>query len=583
MRQHGGDVLKKSWINFLKDYPKLYEAAVDRNDRAFIRLAPDSDSSFISDFFQLVEDQLQFKKSLRNATMTEKASMESSLKNSYESLTQRKEWNKFLKLKQLFYELDDSLLTRWLIDSYIKGTIESVEDIGSRLKPAVDDFRWLQKNGAVDRKKKITDLKGLFGLEDFLDEFSDELREKRKEEDESKEVRLFHDAPTFKIYIPQTESAACYLGQGTRWCTAATRGQNMFDKYNREGTLYVVQPKEPKYEGEKYQLHFESQQFMDPKDKPISLSKLDKRFPGLKEALSPMYQTTLATMMLRKELQKEMPDEQKLKRLLADGAPEHMLIHYLSGPGRNSPAEASVKLAKWAIENPGNAVENIPEFLDAIFDGLELSGIYKAGGETYWGFRSDMESAADTDAEYVQESAHEWLPAPVTEEDIEEEIERWVSEVRDSYDQMSWSELFDNIREINPLNIDEFEAFVNDFMSDVQFFRNPPTEKDKLLLGVLVPNAKQLQKQREFMRRWLSSKRAKLEGGSRRRSKNTRRRRKTKSSRRRTSKRRSRSNRRRTNRRRTPKQRSRSSRRRTSRTHRRRTLKRRSRSRSYRR
>ena len=50
--------------------------------------------------------------------------------------------------------------------------------------------------------------------------------------------------------------AACYYGQGTRWCTAATRGKNYFSEYHNESPLLIILPKEPQYPGEKYQLHF---------------------------------------------------------------------------------------------------------------------------------------------------------------------------------------------------------------------------------------------------------------------------------------------------------------------------------------
>jgi len=48
--------------------------------------------------------------------------------------------------------------------------------------------------------------------------------------------------------------------------------------------MYILIPKTPAYAGEKYQLHFPSHQFMDPKDEEVSLFYLlDKRFPELKE------------------------------------------------------------------------------------------------------------------------------------------------------------------------------------------------------------------------------------------------------------------------------------------------------------
>ena len=77
------------------------------------------------------------------------------------------------------------------------------------------------------------------------------------------------DLPDVRIIIPQDEQAACYYGQGTRWCTAATEGQNYFDEYNKAGPLYIMLPKNPQYPGEKYQLHPASVQFMNERDEPV--------------------------------------------------------------------------------------------------------------------------------------------------------------------------------------------------------------------------------------------------------------------------------------------------------------------------
>ena len=85
------------------------------------------------------------------------------------------------------------------------------------------------------------------------------------------------------VIVPEDEAAACKYGRNTRWCTASTRGHNMFDQYNRTGKLYILIPKNPKYEGEKYQLHFSSNSYMDENDDPVALTDILNRFPGTKE------------------------------------------------------------------------------------------------------------------------------------------------------------------------------------------------------------------------------------------------------------------------------------------------------------
>ena len=68
------------------------------------------------------------------------------------------------------------------------------------------------------------------------------------------------------IVVPHTQEASCYYGKGTQWCTAADKGNNMFDRYNDEDLLYI---NIDKGSGDKYQFHFESDSFMDATDTPI--------------------------------------------------------------------------------------------------------------------------------------------------------------------------------------------------------------------------------------------------------------------------------------------------------------------------
>lgn len=86
-----------------------------------------------------------------------------------------------------------------------------------------------------------------------------------------------------RIIIPKNQEAACYYGQGTQWCTASTQSTNYFNAYSKDGPLYILLPKQPKYDGEKYQLHFPSGQFMDEQDRNVDdiIELLDMRFGNL--------------------------------------------------------------------------------------------------------------------------------------------------------------------------------------------------------------------------------------------------------------------------------------------------------------
>jgi hypothetical protein len=81
---------------------------------------------------------------------------------------------------------------------------------------------------------------------------------------------VLYNGPLGQLVIPKTKSASCELGSGTKWCTAA-KSDNMFTHYNRQGPLYIWRDKN----GEKYQFHFESSQFMDAADRAISAETLN--------------------------------------------------------------------------------------------------------------------------------------------------------------------------------------------------------------------------------------------------------------------------------------------------------------------
>lgn len=66
------------------------------------------------------------------------------------------------------------------------------------------------------------------------------------------------------IKIPTTQQAAVFLGQGTRWCTAASTSNNMFNYYAKDDNLFVVYDKATK---KRYQLHIQSGQFANEADK----------------------------------------------------------------------------------------------------------------------------------------------------------------------------------------------------------------------------------------------------------------------------------------------------------------------------
>lgn len=68
----------------------------------------------------------------------------------------------------------------------------------------------------------------------------------------------------FAVYkIPQGSdnlyNVSCELGSGTEWCTATGKTSDHFDRHISQGSLYIFD----NGKGEKYQFHYENNEFMD--------------------------------------------------------------------------------------------------------------------------------------------------------------------------------------------------------------------------------------------------------------------------------------------------------------------------------
>ena len=161
--------------------------------------------------------------------------------------------------------------TQWLAKCYANEA-QKIEDITSKGTDWLKTYHQFKvKKILPDNLRNIANFK-FSQLYDII--ANDELNAKLDaiENAPSKDkgtAQVVFDNSLVRIIVPQDETSACYYGQGTRWCTAA-KNNNMYDNYARDGDLYILLPKQPKYDGEKYQLHFASGQFMDEGDSPIS-------------------------------------------------------------------------------------------------------------------------------------------------------------------------------------------------------------------------------------------------------------------------------------------------------------------------
>jgi hypothetical protein len=162
-----------------------------------------------------------------------------------------------------------------------------MEDIVSTLAD------YLTKFDRLKRRKKIqpprNDFNRYRNLEDFydvVDEYADEEVENKPDVKQNAQ-ELYRDSRLI-VTVPRDVAAACYYGQGTRWCTAG-KNNNMYDYYTKgDRPLYIIIPRQPAHAGEKYQFHFETKQFMDEQDRQIGtngMAALVHRFPELTKIL----------------------------------------------------------------------------------------------------------------------------------------------------------------------------------------------------------------------------------------------------------------------------------------------------------
>jgi hypothetical protein len=124
------------------------------------------------------------------------------------------------------------------------------------------------------------------------------------------EYKKVHDGKNWLIFIPRNQKAASYLGVSTDWCTtwghlslnpAHKDRTNHFNKHNVRGPLYIIINKSN--ENEKYQFHFESDQYMDPSDKTINTVVFLEKNPELEQYFFPsLFSNEVSANDIEKEL-----------------------------------------------------------------------------------------------------------------------------------------------------------------------------------------------------------------------------------------------------------------------------------------
>jgi hypothetical protein len=172
-----------------------------------------------------------------------------------------------------------------LMNWYQKDKFRGFED-SQRLKDALGTFLRFKQRLV---KRDINQYTDITELEDAVEEFKDEGTKKEKRQQgeyhiDPSSYDVFAESARYVVVTPNTSQASCSFGAGTKWCTASKNSSEYFDEYKQEGPLYIIRTKDANYDKDSiiatsnpiYQFHFESGQFMNVQDRPITLNERDR-------------------------------------------------------------------------------------------------------------------------------------------------------------------------------------------------------------------------------------------------------------------------------------------------------------------
>jgi len=192
----------------------------------------------------------------------------------------------------------------WILREYLKGNIERLEDIDGvdEVLSIYEDVK--KRRGFPVTAKDITklDYKTLRtivrvynpddpeGYSQNMGDFDIIYGDINAWHDEH---GVLHAEPSTDVVVvhPKDEAAGIYFGRYfggfAEWCTAYVPPQtNRFDYYNKKGPLYIIIPREPDYDNEKYQLHGNGNEYKDEDDDDIDTNELlIDRFPEIRETV----------------------------------------------------------------------------------------------------------------------------------------------------------------------------------------------------------------------------------------------------------------------------------------------------------
>jgi hypothetical protein len=199
---------------------------------------------------------------------------------------------------------------KWMITRYIQNHIK-LEDL-----PAFTEY--IKAYERYKDKYKNVDWNKLFTKDDLFNIVKDDLAYSQAKtgtvnlcEPIDGSEKIYEDSK-WCIITPKTEYTACYYGRNTEWCTAwgemsfdeRHKGKtSRFESHHRQGPLYIIINRNN--QDEKYQFHFESNQF-----KGINDREVNKNSETFKE---------LIDIFSKDEVLNKLKGETRVKLLISSG------------------------------------------------------------------------------------------------------------------------------------------------------------------------------------------------------------------------------------------------------------------------
>jgi hypothetical protein len=154
---------------------------------------------------------------------------------------------------------------------YLNLVLESEPHAISMVSTNIEKFFQMQDFIPAAYPKDINQYANLNELEEVVNTTIPYYRHHQKKKaylDAEQGMDKIGEDRAWEIYIPRNKGAACELGKGTDWCTAAP-GLDYYEEYHSDDDplIVFVSKQDPK---DRYQFHYGTEQYMDNEDVPVA-------------------------------------------------------------------------------------------------------------------------------------------------------------------------------------------------------------------------------------------------------------------------------------------------------------------------